>query len=69
MGVKDNPHTVSISKCYFCIVCIINEPSHLDSHVNCGPAEGNGNPVQYPCLENSLDRGVWRAIGLGVTKS
>ena len=23
------------------------------------PEEGNGNPLQYPCLENSMDRGVW----------
>ena len=22
---------------------------------------GNGNPLQYPCLENSMDRGAWRA--------
>ena len=26
------------------------------------PGEGNGNPVQYSCLENSMDRGAWRAI-------
>ena len=25
------------------------------------PGEGNGNPLQYSCLENSMDRGVWRA--------
>ena len=31
--------------------------------------EGNGNPLQYPCLEKSLDRGAWRAIVHGVTKS
>ena len=30
---------------------------------------GNGNPFQYPCLENSMDRGVWLAIVHGVTKS
>ena len=29
---------------------------------------GNGNPFQYSCLENSMDRGVWRATVLGVTK-
>ena len=23
--------------------------------------EGNGNPLQYPCLENPMDRGAWRA--------
>ena len=25
------------------------------------PGEGNGNPLQYSCLENPMDRGVWRA--------
>ena len=25
------------------------------------PAEGNGNPLQYSCLENPLDRGAWQA--------
>ena len=25
--------------------------------------EGNGNPLQYPCLENSMDRGAWQATG------
>ena len=26
-----------------------------------GPGEGNGNPLQYSCLENSMDRGAWWA--------
>ena len=30
---------------------------------------GNGNPLQYSCLENSMERGAWRAIVHGVTKS
>ena len=30
---------------------------------------GNGNPFQYSCLENSMDRGAWRAIVHGFTKS
>ena len=25
------------------------------------PREGNGNPLQYSCLENSMDRGAWQA--------
>ena len=33
------------------------------------PGEGNGNPFQYSCLENSTDRGGWQAIVHGVTKS
>ena len=31
--------------------------------------EGNGYPFQYSCLENSLERGAWRAAVHGVTKS
>ena len=33
------------------------------------PGEGNGNPLQYPCLENPMDGGPWWAIVHGVTKS
>ena len=33
------------------------------------PGEGNGDPLQYSCLENSKDRGAWRAIVHGVAKS
>ena len=30
---------------------------------------GNGNPLQYSCLENSMDRGVWQTTVHEVTKS
>ena len=33
------------------------------------PGEGNGNPLQYLCLENPMDRGVWQATVRGITKS
>ena len=33
------------------------------------PAVGNGNPLQYSCLGNSMEKGNWRAIIHGVTKS
>ena len=33
------------------------------------PGRGNGNPLQYSCLENPMDRGAWRARVHGVTKS
>ena len=33
------------------------------------PEEGDGNLLQYSCLENSMDRGVWWATVHGVTKS
>ena len=32
------------------------------------PGEGNGNPFQDSCLENPMDRGVWWAKSVGVTK-
>ena len=33
------------------------------------PGEGNGYPLQYSCLENSMPRGTWLATAHGVTKS
>ena len=33
------------------------------------PGEGNGNPLQYSCLENPIDRGAWRATVHGVAKN
>ena len=33
------------------------------------PGEGNGNPLQYSWLENSMDRGAWQATVHGVSKS
>ena len=31
--------------------------------------EGNGNPLQYSCLENSMDRGAWQATVHSITES
>ena len=33
------------------------------------PEEGHGNPLQYSCVENSLDRGAWWATVHGVAKN
>ena len=33
------------------------------------PRDGNGNPLQYSCLGNPMDRGAWRAAVYGVAKS
>ena len=33
------------------------------------PGEGNGNPLQYSCLENSRDRGAWQAIVHGIKRA
>ena len=32
------------------------------------PGEGNGNPLQYLCLENPMDGGVWRAVAMGLQR-
>ena len=33
------------------------------------PVEGNGNPFQFSCLENPMDRGAWWATVHGVSES
>ena len=33
------------------------------------PGEGDGNPLQYSCLDNPMERGAWRATVHGVTES
>ena len=33
------------------------------------PGGGHGNPLQYSCLQNPMDRGAWQAMIHGVTKS
>ena len=44
-----------------------------DAGLICGlgrsPGEGNGNPFQYSCLENPMDREAWQATVHGVTKN
>ena len=32
------------------------------------PGEGNGNPLQYSCLEKPIDRGTWQATVHGIAK-
>ena len=58
----------NISKC-------IEQNTNTDESLNKDPAnshfslscigEGNGNPLQYTCLEKPIDRGAWRVIVLG----
>ena len=65
---------------YFCIPCFPGGSEGKASACNAGdlgsipgsgrsPREGNGNPFQYSCLENPMDRGAWRAIVYEVAKS
>ena len=46
-------------------------PGDLGSILGVGrsPGEGNGYPLQYSCLENSMDRGAWWATIDGVAKN
>ena len=46
-----------------------NRRYEFDPWVREFPGGKNGNPLQYPCLENSTDRGAWRATVHGVAKS
>ena len=43
-------------------------PSFL-KNLHTALGEGNGNPLQYSCLENPIDRAAWWAIVHGVAKS
>ena len=45
-----------------------NPPANAGDEDSLSPGEGNGNPLQYSCLGNSMDRGAWRAPVHGVTK-
>ena len=53
---------------------VVNNPSAsagdmgLIPRLERSPTEGNGNPLQYSCLGNPMDRGAWRAAVHGVTK-
>ena len=49
-------------------VCRIFISAHWLSHLSAF-GEGNGNPLQYSCLENSMDRGAWWPKVNGVAKS
>ena len=46
----------------------VGDPGSIP-HAGRSPGGGNGNPLQYSCLENSMDRGAWKATVHGVTKS
>ena len=49
-----------------------NLPANADDdedELGRSPRVGNGNPLQYYCLENPVDRGAWRATVRGFTKS
>ena len=56
--------------------CVKNPPANAGDTGDLGslpgpgrsPGGGNGNPLQYSCLENPVDRGAWQATVHGVTR-
>ena len=47
--------------------CNAGEPGSIPG-LGRSPGEGNGHPLQYSCLENSMDRGAWWVIVHGVAE-
>ena len=50
------------------LVCSARDPGSIPGLGRC-PGEGNGNSLQYTCLENPMDGGAWWSMVHGVTKS
>ena len=48
--------------------CNVGDPGLIPG-LGRSPGEGHGSPLQYSCLENSMDRGAWRGRVHGLTKS
>ena len=48
--------------------CNVGDPGLIPG-LGRSPGEGNGNPLQYSCLENVMDRGDWWATVNGITKN
>ena len=48
--------------------CNVGDPGSIPG-LGRSPGEGNGNPLQYSCLENPMDGGAWKATVHGVAKS
>ena len=55
-------------QCTWHLHCIYNLPS-IYNVLGIVGGEGNGNPLQYSCLENPMDGGAWWAAVHGVAKS
>ena len=66
-----NIHMMLITCLILSVLVAACSAGDLDSIPGLGrsPGEGNGNPLQYPCLENSMDWGAWWVTVHGVAKS
>ena len=47
--------------------CDVGDPGSIPGSER-SPGGGNGNPFQYSCLENPMDRGAWQATVHGITR-
>ena len=54
---------------YVCLYIQLDRASLVTLGSRRSPGEGNGNPLQYSCLGNPMDRGAWQAAVHGVPKS
>ena len=70
-------HSSNIRSASHVVLLIKNPPANAGDIRDTGsipglgrcPGEGHDNPLQYPCLENSMDRGAWWATVHGFIKS
>ena len=81
--VKDLQKAIMFNFLFNCLLCCETISGGLDSKeaaysaeeqvsisgLGRSPGEGNGNPLQYSCLENTMDRGAWQGTVHGVAKS
>ena len=51
-----------------CLSIFTHACIHTDATLHSSYKGGNGNPLQYSCLENPMDRGVWQATVHGVAE-
>ena len=66
--MKTNSEASLVARTVKWSTCREGEPGLIPG-LGTSPGEGNGNPLQYPCLEDSMDGGAWQATVLGVAKS
>ena len=67
-GVSDGQGGLACCDSWGCKKSDMTEQLHFHFSLSC-IAEGNGNSLQYSCLENSMGRGAWQATVQGVAKS
>ena len=69
MHIVPSAPTLVKSKDYMSVWPQLQHMKNILSPIRRSLGEGNGNPLQYSCLENPMDRGAWWAAVLGVSKS